>query len=289
MIWLISNPFLLRNIFPITSAMAVYISRVRRGLSQPAMGEYGYIQEVVFEGLPGAGKTCLARAIADRLAETHTVYVNGKPRAAVADELVLSTTRGSSFIRKRYDKTVRRHHLLELMSVGVQMSSDRLNSYARMRDEHRRTGKPIVNVIERDAFSAVRVFMPAAYEHLCNNPQETHGCDEDAVVSASQARVLEEIYAELARATYERTKPGKSVVFYLRVPAAVASHRVKNRGRPYESEGLEDWYMALLEKLYERHCGRKDPEPARPLFVLDATEDRGRLLEACWENCSPVG
>jgi len=126
--------------------------------------QYDFITEIVVEGLPGAGKTSTIIGLAEHYALRHTdtvVFVNGKPHEYRQDERAVS-----NFLKMRYDPDIRQRRILTCSCIGVRMAADRLEAYERMRQEHEKTGKKVLNLMERDDFTAIRLFLPATFLHL---------------------------------------------------------------------------------------------------------------------------
>jgi len=123
------------------------------------------------------------------------------------------------------------------------MAADRLEAYERMRQEHEKTGKKVLNLMERDAFTAIRMFLPASFVHL------------QPPIEWIDFRGMIHEFDAVATTVHAATEPRLVVVVYLDVDAKLAFERVKKRNRPMERLGLEEWYMYYLKQAHDSYLG----------------------------------
>ena len=204
--------------------------------------QYDFITEVVIEGLPGAGKTSAIVALAEHYAQWYTdtlVFVNGKPHKYRQDERAVS-----NFLEMRYDPDIRQRRILTTSCIGVRMAADRLEAYECMRQEHEKTGKKVLNLMERDDFTAIRLFLPATFVHL--QPTSIEWIDFRGMIDE---------FDEVAKAVHAVTEPRLVIVVYLDVDAELAFERVRKRNRPTELRGFEAWFMHYLKRAHDIYLG----------------------------------
>lgn len=232
------------------------------------MKRYEFITEVVLEGVPGAGKTStIAGLVKYYTQKTDTlVFVNGKPHEYRQDERAVS-----NFLEMRYDPNIRQKRILTTSCIGLRMAADRLEAYERMRVEHEKTGKKILNLMERDDFTAIRLFMPATYVHL------------QPAIDWLDFRGMMGEFDAVATAVHAVTEPRLVLVVYLNMDANLAFEHVKKRNRPAECRGLERWFMHYLKRAHDHYIGATEKEspmvlPAgRLLSVINVDEDDDSL------------
>lgn len=221
--------------------------------------------QIVFEGVPGCGKSTLttqmAKTMQEKLGDDYLVLLNHKLVNEGAVEVAINSesNRGNSFLRNIYTPNHKEAYLMDACTISACLLATELQTYAKFQVCETRGEKHVVNVLERVSFNAAAMFVPAAFYNMRENVDVVgHHADNDwEHVKMAQERLTMAALASIPEKV-------KNLIVYVRASPDKAFSRVLARGREYESTGLTWEYMTHLCGIHDDffspcYVGRRVP------------------------------
>ena len=237
-----------RNLFTVYSPTSVIMIQ-----------DFSFVDEVVIEGVPGAGKSSslstLMPMLETQLCETHVVMLNYRPVRVLQDELEHDPNRTAHLMARCYQPSIRRFHILFRLTTALPTVLSRIKHYERFKAEHDRTGKRILNVLERNELTAAGLFVPCAYYHMYEDEEAMEQTVEPGLRLAwADVQTLQKHMLDLINYIREMTAPARTLLIWMKLPPTTAWERVMKRGQKDEKDGLNISYMRYLHYAHQAFC-----------------------------------
>lgn len=226
-------------------------------------------KQIVFEGVPGVGKSTTSEIFAQtlkRIIEENQLNailaLNGKDISVGKTEAHMEET-GAEFIRKRYCKDIRNNHLGFSLSVPNTFVNFEIQTKTIDFPHSFRIDAPtLIHVMERNSATACGIFQYVTWQHLREMEGSSKPSPSDSWEDMSNFKSsLLPIVQHLQTSTFN---VAQSVIIFLDPDTPeLAYERMRQRGREYEVDGLEMEYMALLWHAQKAFC---ELEPQKSEF-----------------------
>ncbi len=221
--------------------------------------DFSFVDEVVVEGVPGAGKSSALRTLMPmlekRFHDTHVVMLNYRPVRVLEDELTHNPNQTTNFMALCYQPSIRGSHILCRSTIALPMLLLRVKHYERFKAEHDRTGKRILNVLEGNELTAASLFLPSAYYHIYQDKEAMEQTADNGTGLAWQdMRDMQKHMMDLIKHIREMMAPARTLMIWMKLPPILAWDRVMRRGQKDERVGLDKSYMQYLHHAHQAFC-----------------------------------